>query len=119
MKADNKSMISFFRVQFICVLGLTFALSSFLHGAEDAAQEKGVTHNGIVFNIAKDRKIEKIGGLYEPEGIDKYVERKIDEVNVRIAVLEEKLNESNKKLDDILKNLAQNSAASKENEIKA
>lgn len=57
--------------------------------------------NGVTFNIAKDRKIEKVGGIYEPEGIDKYVDRRVSELSDRLQQMEAKMNETNQKLDKI------------------
>jgi len=99
-----------------CILIFTggfFSLVSPLSFAEEPSSDQGVKHNGVVFNIAKDRKIEKIGGIYEPEGVDKYVNRKINEVNDRIERLEVQVIDSNKKLDAILKQLADDAAKNK------
>jgi len=53
---------------------------------------------GVIYNIAEDRKVEKVGGIYEPEGIDKYMKRrfdvfdsKLDEINTKLAALDAKL----------------------------
>jgi len=120
MKAVNRVMLSLLpKYLFLCMV-LVFVLCPREAFTEPTDEERGVTHNGVVFNIAKDRKIERIGGLYEPEGIDKYFERKMDEVKVRIAGLEEKLNESNKKLDDILIKLElQKTVSESKDEVKA
>jgi hypothetical protein len=57
--------------------------------AEDTI--KGVKAHGVIHNIAEDRRIEKIGGLYEPEGVDKYMKRHFDKINERIRSLEQQL----------------------------
>jgi hypothetical protein len=52
------------------------------------AQESGQKKYGVIFNIAEDRKVEKVGGIYEPEGLDKYVRRRFDAVDERLDSLE-------------------------------
>ncbi len=101
MPADNLSM----KIQhFILVLFLLVPAVSF--AADDKKENESVKVNGIVFNIAKDRKIEKIGGVYEPEGIDKYVDRRMSEMTERLQRIEIQLDETNKKLDKVFTQLA-------------
>ena len=85
-----------------------------------SAEEKdnGVRVNGIAFNIAKDRKIEKIGGLYEPEGIDKYVERRMNQVSEEISKLDAKIEALNHKLEEISAKLSAMPSAPPEKENK-
>ena len=74
--------------------------------ADNADQEQGVKVNGVVFNISKDRKIEKIGGVYNPEGLDKYVDRRLNEMNERLQTIETHIAESNTKLDKLAEQLS-------------
>ena len=67
--------------------------------AADERKEEGVKHNGVVFNIAKDRKVEKIGGIYEPEGLDKYVERRMNEVTEHMNRIEAQVEKISQKLE--------------------
>ncbi len=99
MLADNLSMKirPYYAAVLLCFTGIAPHASV----ADDARQEKGVKVNGVVFNIAKDRKIEKIGGVYNPEGIDKYVDRRFVEMTERLQKIELQLDETNKKLDII------------------
>lgn len=92
----------------ISLLGLS---EPTLAGEEEKPAE-GVRHQGIIFNIAKDRKIEKIGGIYEPEGLDKYVERRTDEVLRRMEKIESQLEETNHKLDQLAAQLVAQSELS-------
>jgi len=46
---------------------------------------------GVVRNIASDRKMEKIGGISEPEGLDKYIKRRMDALDSALAELAEKI----------------------------
>ena len=50
-----------------------------------------VQGQGFRHQIAVDRKIEKYGGLYEPEALDVYMKRKFDALSEQIAQLQEKL----------------------------
>ncbi|MBI4550376.1 MAG: hypothetical protein HY714_05575, partial [Candidatus Omnitrophica bacterium] len=69
-------------------------------GAQDETDE-GVKKFGTVHNIAEDRKIEKIGGLYEPEGLDKYMKRLFEGVNARMDALEGQVSRVEKQLQEI------------------
>jgi hypothetical protein len=80
--------------------------------AED--EEGGQQKYGVIHNIADDRKVEKVGGIYEPEGIDKYMKRRFDAMDERLGAIEgqiaqisadvkdlgKKIEESNKKKDE-------------------
>lgn len=76
-------------------------LSPQAFGATEKKEEQGVLVNGVFLNIAKDRKIEKVGGIYEPEGLDKYVERRINLLDDRLQKMEEQMQETNRKLDKL------------------
>ncbi len=68
--------------------------------AEDADQ--GVKKYGVVFDIASDRRVEKAGGIYQPEGLDKYIKRLTDDLAARITALEESNKRNGEKLDAAL-----------------
>ncbi len=109
MKADKGKMkySSCIPVFVLLALGI-----SPVRGAAETQDENGVKVNGFTFNIAKDRKIEKVGGIYEPEGIDKYVERRMNEVAERMQRMEAQLDETNRKLDKLSLQLAAAAPAS-------
>ena len=111
-KADIGAMK--FINQLLLLTGMIAAFSPLCFSAnETKTKDEGVTSHGVVFNIAKDRKVEKVGGLYEPEGLDKYVDRKVSELSERMARFEAQLDQTNSKLDEISKKLsAMTSAAS-------
>ena len=97
------------------LINLTLVAALFLTGtlyAADSDQDQGVRHNGFVFNVSKDRRIEKVGGIYEPEGLDKYVDRRMGEINARIDSLEAQVKETNSKIDQILKQLSDSAQSS-------
>lgn len=72
-----------------------------------AQEEEGeVRVNGVVFNIASDRRVEKVGGIYEPEGLDKYFKRYLVEMNARLDRMEAQIGTLNEKLDRISADIA-------------
>lgn len=71
--------------------------------ATDVSREdQGVSKLGVTWNIAKDRRIENDGGLYQPEGLDKYMRRLIDELSARIDRLAEQNAVLEQKIDQLL-----------------
>lgn len=66
-----------------------------------AADSEGVKKYGVVHNIAEDRRVEKVGGLYEPEGLDIYMKRHLDTLEAQVRALESKLETVNKKIDEV------------------
>lgn len=67
--------------------GLLIAASLVLAEEEGA----GVKRHGVIHNIADDRKVERVGGIYEPESLDKYMRRKFDEVFSKLDRMEGQL----------------------------
>ncbi len=67
-----------------------------------ADNDEGVKKFGVVFDIAKDRKVENVGGLYQPEGLDKYIKRLTDDLTVKMSALEEANKRNEQKLDEVL-----------------
>lgn len=60
---------------------------------------------GVVHNIAEDRQLERVGGIYEPEGIDKYMKRRFDALSDQIKSLDSRLSALESKTDEILKRM--------------
>ena len=87
--------MKYIKIIFLAI-GLMISVSAW---AADQKKEEGVKHNGVVFNIAKDRKVEKIGGIYEPEGLDKYVERRMNEVTEHMNRIEAQVEKISQKLE--------------------
>lgn len=71
--------------------------------AQEAEDEEtaGVTSHGVVHNIAEDRKVIRVGGRYEPEGLDFYIKRKFDDMTGRLSVMEGRLSSLEGKLEAI------------------
>lgn len=84
-------------------------------GADE--QKDQVKVNGIIFNVAKDRRVEKVGGIYEPEGLDKYVDRRVGELSGRLERMESQLDETNRKLDALTSQLAVRSRLSEDSPV--
>ncbi|MBI3306469.1 MAG: hypothetical protein HYZ84_01495 [Candidatus Omnitrophica bacterium] len=70
---------------------LCLFLSGTAYAVDDDDAESGVVRHGVTHNIAADRKVEKVGGIYEPEGLDKYLKRKFDELGEKIDKLSQKV----------------------------
>lgn len=69
------------------------------------ADEAGEKRYGVVQNIAEDRKVERVGGIYEPEGLDKYMKRRFDAMDSRLDELNAKMDDLGARLDKALKGL--------------
>ena len=68
--------------------------------ADDAVS--GVKKYGIVHDVADDREFEKVGGIYQAEGLDKYVKKHFDDLSARLTEIDNKITAMQKKLDDVL-----------------
>lgn len=88
----------------VCVLALPVFCA-------DEDEEQGVKKYGMTYNIAQDREVIKVGGIYEPEGLDKYLKRRLDKVDAQLAELDGKL----AKIDEDLQKF---SAALKQHDAK-
>ncbi len=88
----------------VCCLGMILASGTGLLRAEEeaVAENRGIRRHGFTYNIAEDRKVEKVGGLYEPEGLDKYMKRHMDALEARMAGLESEIEELKSKLDETI-----------------
>ena len=65
-------------------------------------EETGVKAAGVVFDINSDRKVEKIGGVVQPEPLDSYIKRLTQALSGQITQLDEKIERIEKKLDSAL-----------------
>ncbi len=72
-----------------------------LFAEETAGNDKGMKKYGIVHNIAEDRRLEKVGGLYEPEGLDIYMKRHMDGLEEKMNGVEGKVEEMREKLEEV------------------
>jgi hypothetical protein len=72
-----------------------------------ARAQSGESRYGVIHNIAEDREVERVGGIYEPEGLDKYMKRKFDELHGRLDEMGERLKVIEKNQGTILERLSQ------------
>ncbi len=73
-----------------------------LFGAtEVSSKDESVKSVGVAWNMASDRRIENDGGLYQPEGLDKYMKRYFDQFNAKIDQLIERTDRLEKKIDSM------------------
>ncbi len=78
----------------ICSTGLQAA-------TEVSSKDQAVQEVGVAWNMASDRKIENDGGIYQPEGLDKYMKRYFDQFNAKIDQLIERSDRLEKKIDEL------------------
>jgi len=64
-----------------------------------STKDESVREVGVAWNMASDRKIENDGGLYQPEGLDKYMKRYFDQFSSKLDQLIERTDRLEKKID--------------------
>ncbi|MDD5671845.1 MAG: hypothetical protein PHN49_09410 [Candidatus Omnitrophica bacterium] len=95
------------RAILICLIVLGAGLgglASLSMSADDAGQDDvdvGVNKKGFVWNIAKDRRVEKVGGVYQPEGEDVYLSRRLEQLQGDIKSLQTQMTEIGQTVKDI------------------
>ena len=77
------------------------AVNQYAMATDEIDDEAGLRKYGVVHNVAEDRKVEKVGGIYEPEGLAKYIKRRLDEVTNRLDRMTAELQLLNQKLDKV------------------
>lgn len=95
------------------ITGLSISLL-LIAAAGVSAQSNGVKKHGVVYNIAEDRQVEKVGGIYEPEGLDKYMQRRFDALESRMSQIEDQIGKMHA---DLQKSLEEIRASQKENSV--
>lgn len=82
--------------------------------AEEPVKGKdgGILKYGVLHDVAEDREFERIGGKYEPEGLDKYMKRHFDLMAARLDKLEEHLTRMDSRLDGLEKKMTSPGPAS-------
>jgi len=72
--------------------GVLFWIGGFLPDSLSADEEShGVLASGVVHNIAPDRKVEKIGGIMQPEPLDFYLKRLFEDLSKKMDRMDERL----------------------------
>lgn len=69
------------------------------------AQSNGVKKHGVIYNIAEDRQVEKVGGIYEPEGLDKYMQRRFDAMDQRLSAIESQISQTRAEILKVLEEM--------------
>ncbi|MBU9889687.1 MAG: hypothetical protein KTQ49_07455 [Candidatus Omnitrophica bacterium] len=81
--------------------GILFSGGAF--AADVSSEDQGVRRLGVTWNIAEDRRIENDGGLYQPEGLDKYMKRLVDGLSARIDRLAQENQALEGKIDQLIR----------------
>jgi len=90
------------RISLGIFLFILFCHCAFLvFAAEEEKDYSGVTSHGVIYNIAEDRKIAKVGAVSQPEGLDIYLKRHMDELSAQIKTLESKMESMQKDIQEI------------------
>jgi hypothetical protein len=95
-------MTSFFLKTILGVFLVFLSLPASMCKADMEGQ--GVTINGVIFDVAEDRKTETIGGLTQPEGLDKYMKRHFDTLEQKIGALSTKISDLQQQIKDLKPN---------------
>lgn len=69
---------------------------------EASEKDQAVRKLGVSWNIAEDRKMENISGIYEPEGLDKYMKRYFEQLSAKVDQLTDQNKRLEKKVDELL-----------------
>ena len=99
-------MVSFM-IGVVCVCMSSRAMAEMVGSEKDVSVRK----LGVAWNIAEDRKMENISGIYEPEGLDKYMKRYFEQLSSKVDQLIEQNNRLEKKVDELLSKSGQSSAS--------
>ena len=93
MKTFSLSLLTKIASGFI--VGTPLLFCGLPQGWSDDESQGGVRASGVIFNIASDRKVEKIGGIMQPEPLDFYLKRlfeelskKMDQMDLRLQSIE-------------------------------
>ncbi len=95
-------------------LWLGFVLGIALVSSSVQAEEAGQKKYGVVQNIAEDRAVERVGGIYEPEGIDKYMKRRFDMLADQMNKMDSRLTHVEDQVAEVLARLEEMKEAGKE-----
>ena len=88
MKTFSLSLLTKISGGFIIGVPLLF---SGLSPAWSDDESHGVLAGGVIHNIAADRKVEKIGGIMQPEPLDFYLKRLFDELSKKMDQMDLRL----------------------------
>ena len=72
----------------VLLLGLSSTLIADTNGSQP---NTSVKKYGVAWNVAEDRKIENINGVYQPEDLDKYMKRYFEQLFSKVNELSAKM----------------------------
>lgn len=90
---------------------LALTLSPLCLADDSSNPNEGVRVGGVVYTVAKDRKIETINGITQPEDISTYVQRKVAGVDAQISDLRSRLDRMEKQMNSMVDLLKSNRSA--------
>lgn len=101
----------------VLLLGITmphlWAFQSIAEDVDTETEARGVQSHGVIHNIAKDRRVERIGGLYQPEGLDIYLKRHLDVIQTQMKQMENEMQQMREDLK-VIRLALENSSSSPE-----
>ncbi len=95
-------IILFRRFFFFVVSAMMLCPFCLMAGVNVSDEDQSVKKLGMAWNIAEDRNIENDGGIYQPEGLDKYMKRLISNLSAQIDQLDKQNQRLEKKLDSLI-----------------
>ncbi len=87
-KSKAKATFGLYIFFLLLMAGAVSAVWAQIGGEDEEDSIGGVRAKGVYHNIATDRQITKVSGVYEPEGLDIYLKRHLDAMSGRINELE-------------------------------
>ena len=95
------------KIVFSIFLILTLVPSA-LADENSTNRSPGVKVNGVLIDMANDRKVDTVGGIAQPEDLSRYVQRKVDGVSSQVIALQNKVNRMESQMNDMLALLKKN-----------
>jgi hypothetical protein len=103
------------KIMVVFILGIMGVSSLAMAEWDSSGKDTSVRRSGVSWNIAEDRKMENNRGIYEPEGMDKYMKRYFDQLLMKIDQLAEQNNRLEKKVDELVSKNSQALMSQKKN----
>ena len=72
----------------VLLMGISFGSLVF---ADSTEKDSSVRKYGVAWNVAEDRKMENINGVYQPEDLDKYMKRYFEQLFTKVNELSVKM----------------------------
>ena len=98
------------RIVFVCIM-MFLGMTAQGLAADYSEKDVSVRKLGVAYNMADDRQMENIAGVYQPEGLDKYMKRYFDQLSSKIDSLSSKIDKLNEQVGQMSALLAKKDAA--------